>query len=94
MVHMMHSAESCPLFNDETKKNLKELSSKREEIAQKHEIKILTAVVSPLEHLILYVVDAPSQKAVERYLGEVGFAFFNNIEIRQVEFMEDVLKTL
>jgi hypothetical protein len=39
-------------------------------------------------------VEAPSHKAVERYLRDVGFSFYNHIEIREVEFMEDALKTL
>lgn len=93
-VHMMHSVESCPLYNAETKKKLRELSSKRDEVALKHQINILTAVFSQLEHLIIYVTEAPNHKAVERYLRDIGFAFYNNIEIREVEFMEDALKTL
>jgi hypothetical protein len=93
-VHMIHSVESCPIYNDDTKKKLRELSSKREEVALKHQINILTAVFSQLEHLIIYVIEAPNHKAVERYLRDIGFAFYNNIEIREVELMEEALKTL
>lgn len=93
-VHMQHAVESCPVYNHETKKKFKELSSKRGEAAQEHQINILAAVFSQLEHLIIYTVEAPSHKAVERYLRDVGFSFYNHIEIREVEFMEDALKTL
>jgi hypothetical protein len=31
---------------------------------------------------------------VERYLRDVGFSIYNKIEIREVEFLEDALKTL
>lgn len=93
-VHMTHSVESCPVYNEDTKKKLKELSSKRKEAALEHQINILTAVFSQLEHLIIYVMEAPSHKAVERYLREVGFSIYNKIEIREVEFVEDALKTL
>ncbi len=91
---MQHSVETCPVYNDETKKKLKELSSNRDEIAQKYQINIITSVFSQLEHLIVYVVEAPDHKSVERYLREIGFSFFNNILIREVEFMEDAFKTL
>lgn len=93
-VHMMHPTESCPIYNNATKKKLKSLSSKREEAALEHQINILTGVFSQLEHLIIYVLEAPSHKAVERYLRDVGFAFYNKIEIREVELIEDALKTL
>jgi hypothetical protein len=94
MAHMIHPAESCYIFSTENKKKLKELSSKREEIAKKHEIKVISAVYPPLEHEIFYVVEAPSFKNVERYLREVGFAFYNKIKIMHVEPMEEALERL
>lgn len=94
MAHMTHSAESCFIFNDMNKKKLKELSSKREELAKKHEIRVISAVYPPLEHEIFYVMEAPSFKNVERYLKEIGFAFYNKIKIRHVESMEEALNNL
>jgi hypothetical protein len=94
MVHMKHSVESCPVYNMDNKIMLRELSAIREEVALKHQINILTAVFSQLEHLILYVVEAPTHKAVERYIRDIGFAFYNKIEIKEVEPMEEALKTL
>jgi len=94
MAHMIHPSESCYIFSNENKKKLKALSSKREEIAKKHEIKVISAVYPPLEHEIFYVMEAPSFKNVERYLKEVGFAFYNKIKIRHVEPMEEALERL
>jgi len=94
MAHMTHSAEACYLFNDETRKILKEHSSKKEELAKKHEVKILIAVYPPLEHEIFYIMEAPSHKAVERYLKEMGFAHYNKIKIRYLESMETALENL
>ena len=94
MAHMTHQVESCYTVNEENKKKLKDLSSKREEIAKKHEIKVISAVYPPLEHEIFYVVEAPSFKNVERYLKEVGFAFYNKIKIKHVEPMEEALGRL
>lgn len=91
---MTHSAESCYLFNEENKKKLRELVNKREEAAEKHEVNVITAVYPPLEHEILYVMEAPSHKAVERYLKEIGFAFYNKIEIRYAEPVERIFEAL
>ena len=93
-VHMKHSVESCPVYNDDTKKKFRELSSKREEVALEYQINVITAVFSQLEHLIIYIVEAPNHKAVERFLRGIGYAFYNKIEIREVESIEDALKTL
>ncbi len=94
MAHMVHPAESCYVFNVENKKKLAELASKKEEIAKKHEIKVISAVYPPLEHEIFYVVEAPSFKNVERYLKDIGFAFYNKITIKHVEPMEEALGKL
>ncbi|MGB9936177.1 MAG: hypothetical protein ACPK7O_00510 [Methanobacterium sp.] len=88
MAHMTHSAGSCYLFNDETRKVLKERSGNKEEAAKKHDVKVLYAVYPPLEHEMFYLLEAPDYKAVERYLKEVGFAHYNKIKIRHVESME------
>jgi len=49
---------------------------------------------STLNHLIFYIGEAPSQAAVEDYFKEIGFAFWNNVEIRQVKLVEDVLRSI
>jgi hypothetical protein len=91
-VSMKHTPESCPMFNDAVKKKLKELVGKKEAVAKKHEVKVLSAYTSILDHLVFYIVDAPSQQAVENYFTEIGFAFWNTIEIRQARPVEDVIK--
>ena len=91
-VTMRHTPESCPMFNEDVKKKFKELVRKREQVAKKHEIKVLSAYTSIMDHLAFFVVEAPSQVAVENYFMEIGFAFWNNVEIRQVRPVEDVVK--
>ena len=93
-VNMKHTVESCAMFNAEVRKKFKEVVGKREEAAKKHGIKILSAWTSTLEHLIFYVVEAPSQTAVEDYFKEIGFAFWNTLEIRQVKAVEDVVRSV
>jgi hypothetical protein len=82
------------MFNSEVKKRFKEAVSKREEVAKKHGVKVVSAWTSVLEHLAFYIIEAPSQTAVEDYFKEIGFAFWNNVEIRQVRPVEDVIKSV
>lgn len=92
-VNMKHTPESCPMFNNDVKKKFKEVVGNREEVKKKLGIKAISAYTSPLSHLIFIIVDAPSQQAVESYLTESGFAFWNTVEIlTQVQPVEDVIK--
>lgn len=75
-------------------RRFKAFFGRREETTEKHGIKILSAWTSVLEHLIFYVVGAPSEQAVEGYFKETGFAFWNSIAIRQVTAVEDVVKSV
>lgn len=93
-VNMKHTVESCAMFNAEVRKKFKEAVGKREEIAKKHGVKISSAWTSTLDHLVFYIVEAPSQTAVEDYFKEIGFAFWNTVEIRQVKLVEDVVKSI
>ena len=93
-VNMKHTPESCAMFNEEVKKKFKEAVRKREEVGKKHEVKVLSATSPVLEHFIFYVVEAPSYLAVEDYFKEIGFAFWNDFRVRQVEQVEDVLKKI
>ena len=93
-VNSKHTPESCPMFNNDVKQKLKEMVGEREEVAKKHGIKIISAYTSILDHLIFHVVEAPSQQAVENYFIEIGFAFWNDIEIRQAKLVEDMIKRI
>ena len=96
-VNMKHTAESCPLFNAEVKKRFKEMLGKREEAwdrAKKHGVQVLSAWTSVLDHLIFYIVEASSQEAVEEYFKDIGFAFWNSIEIRQVKPADEIIKVI
>jgi hypothetical protein len=58
--------------------------AKREEAwdrAKKHGVQVLSAWASVLDHLVFYVVEASSQEDVEDYFRDIGFAFWNSIEI-------------
>jgi hypothetical protein len=57
-VNSKHTPESCPMFNNEVKQKFKEVIGKREEVAKKHGIKIISAYTSILDHLISHIVEA------------------------------------
>ena len=90
---MKHTPESCPIFNNDVKNKFKQAVVKREEVAKKLGIKVISAYTSTLSHLIFLILEAPTQQAVEGYLIESGMAFWNNVEIlTQVQLVEDVIK--
>ena len=88
-LNMTHAAVSCPIFNEEVRKKYREAIAKREEVARKHNVRVLVACVAVFEHIIFHVLEAPSQSAVEEYVREVGLAFYNNIQIREVQLLDE-----
>ncbi|MCJ7443512.1 MAG: hypothetical protein MUO26_03105 [Methanotrichaceae archaeon] len=93
-VNMKHTPESCPMFNEEVMKKLRGAISKREELAEKYGIKILSAYTSTIEHTIFYILEASSQQSVESYFVKIGMAFWNTVDISQVTPVEDVIKKI
>jgi hypothetical protein len=80
------------MFNEAVNQKFKALVGKREEIAKKYGIKILSAYTSVLDHLMFYAIEAPSQQAIENYFIDTGLAFWNDIEIRLVKPVSEVIK--
>jgi len=74
-VIVKHSGGSCPLL--------------KAEAAKKHGVNVLNAWSPSLEHQMFWIVEAPSQKAVEEYSTEIGFALLNKLEIQKVEIHEE-----
>jgi hypothetical protein len=62
-----------------------ELLEKREEAAKKLGVDVLNAWSPLLEHQMFWIVEAPSQKAVEEYFTVIGFPLWNKLEIQKVE---------
>ena len=62
--------------------------------AKKHGVHVLNAWASVMDHLVFHVVETSSQEAVEDYFKDIGFAFWNSIEIRQVRPAEDIIKAV
>jgi hypothetical protein len=91
-IEMSHASVSCPIFNADVGKKFKEGAAKREEAAKKYKVKVLASCVAVLEHWIFYLIEANSRSAVEDYLKETGWAFYNNVQIREVDTIEEATK--
>ena len=88
-VVMTHTAGSCPIFKAETMKKFKEFSENKEEAAKKHGVKVVSTWSPTREHQTFWIVEAPSQKAVEDYFKEIGFTFWNKFEIQKVKIIKE-----
>ena len=93
-VNVKHTPESCPRFNEEVRKKFKDAIMIRKDAGEKYGVNILSAYASTIEHKTFYIVEASSLKSVENYFIEIGFAFWNAIEISQVIPMEDVIRKI
>jgi hypothetical protein len=92
---MKHTPQFCPMFNNDVKNKFKEIIGKRDEVAKKLGVKVLSAYSPTVEHRIFFIVDAPSQQAVESYFWETGYLFWNAVEtLAQVQLLEDVIKRI
>jgi len=93
-VNMRHVPESCPMFNSTVRERTKKIVMNGGDVAKKHKIKIVSGVVSMLDHRIYFVIESESQSNVEEYLREIDYASWNIITIKQVRPIEEVLKQL
>ena len=87
-VLMTHTAGSCPLFKDETMTKFKERFKSKEEAAKKHGVTVVSTWSPTREHQTHWIIEAPSQKAVEDYFKEIGFTLWNKLEIQQVKIIK------
>ena len=82
---LRHPSISCPLIKDGDIKINQIKRGNEEEVDNKHKVKIRLA----LDHIIFYVVDAPSESAVTEYLREVGLSFYNDAQIREITLIRE-----
>ncbi len=92
-----HSAESCPMHNEKTKKALADLMAKTGRLTKKHGIKLVGSWTSMPEHLIVNVYDAPNMEALLKLAMEpeaMNWSAYNITETRPVMNTEEVMKLL
>ena len=86
---MTHTTGSCPMFKVETMDKFKEHFKGKEEAAEKHGVKIVSTWSPTREHQTFWIVEAPSQKAVEDYFKDIGFTLWNKLEIQKIKIIKE-----
>ena len=100
MIHFMslygifgiHSVESCPLNNVETRGLVIKMAEDLDKIADRNNIRIHNRYHSGLEHTFLWVVDAQSAHSVQSFMTESTWAKFNSIKIVPLAAYETLIE--
>lgn len=94
-VFAVHSPESCPLNNEQSKKIFKEMKSKIETNISRYNVKRVVAFyMSVLEHEWIIILEAENAHNIEELSIAVGISSFNTVKIVPLRFFDDVFKKL
>jgi translation initiation factor 6 (eIF-6) len=94
-VFAVHSPESCPLNNEQSKKIFKEMKSKIETNISRFKVKRVVAFyMSVLEHEWIIILEAENAHNIEELSIAVGISSFNTVKIVPLRFFDDVFKKL
>jgi len=92
-----HTAESCPMHNEKTKKLLMDLVGKMDKLAKKYKVKVVGNWVFPPDHTMVSVYDAPSMEVLLKFSMEpevTAWMSYNTTELKPVMTLEETLKFL
>ena len=93
-IYGSHTAEACPLFNEENRKLLLQVASTFEKDANAKGIKVLSMYHSGLEHTFEWIVEAPGAHAVQDLMVETKVAKFNTTKIVPLRTTENIVEYL
>jgi uncharacterized protein with GYD domain len=92
-----HTAESCPMHNEKTKKLATDLMNKMGPLTKKYGVKVVGSWVSYPEHFMIAVYDAPNTEAMLKLSMEpevMAFMGFNMTDMRPVMTLEEAMKLM
>ena len=92
-----HSPENCPSFNEKSKKAFINSFDRSEELAAKHNVKMVGSWTIPTEHIYYMVFDAPSLDAFNDFGMEpdiLAMAAFHTAEVKIVTNLKEKVKKL
>jgi len=92
-----HSPENCPLNNEKMKAMTLELPDKLGRLEKKHGVKRVGAWTVVPEHLLVWVYEAPSSEALQKFSMEpelLKWMAFNTSEIKLAMTLEESMKLL
>jgi hypothetical protein len=92
-----HSPENCPMNNEKMKKMMLELPDKIGGLEKKHGLKRVGVWTVIPEHLLVWVYEAPSSEALQKFSMEPAMAkwmAWNTSEIKLAMRLEETIKLL
>lgn len=97
LIMSRHSPESCPMFNEKSRKAYFEYAGKLPEFMQRHGVKLIGSWTAPTEHLNLMIFEAISSDVLTKVLMEpevMALSEFETYEIKRVLGMEEATEFL
>ena len=92
-VFAVHSPESCPINNENSKKIFMKLKENLDREMKKYEInKIVEFYMSVLEHEWIIVIDAVHAHDIEKLCIDVGISSLSTVKIVPLNLYSDTLK--
>ena len=91
-IYGTHTAETCPLFHEGNRKLLLEIAAGFEGMAAKHDIKLVSAWHSGLEHTFVWIVEAENAHSIQDLMVESGAGRFNSTTIVPMRTLENVVE--
>jgi hypothetical protein len=89
-----HSPESCPVNNEKSMKTWRAFEAKREQLMNKHGVKLIGAWHDIMNHRLIMVWDGSLEKLMELFMEPEMMAFgaFHNNEFVPVTTYEESVK--
>ncbi len=92
-VFAVHSPESCPINNEDSKKIFMKLGEKLETESKKFEnVKVNEFYMSVLEHEWIIIIDAINAHDIEKLCIDVGISSLSTVKIVPMNLYSDTLK--
>jgi hypothetical protein len=94
-IFAIHSPESCPLNNTESKEIFKEIYNKLQSNASKYNVQEISGFyMSVLEHEWFILVRSDDAHGIEQLCIDSGISTFNTVKIVPLTNYQDVLKRI
>ncbi len=91
-IYGSHTTEACPLFNEDNRKLLLQITEGFETTANEHGVKVINAYHSGLEHTFLWIVEAESAHSIQDLMVETKLAKFNATKIVPLRTLQNVVE--
>ncbi|WP_371504765.1 hypothetical protein [Nitrosopumilus adriaticus] len=92
-VSAIHSPESCPINNEDSKKIFMKLGEKLETESKKYDnVKVVEFYMSVLEHEWTIIIDAVNAHDIEKLCIDVGISSLSTVKIVPMNLYSDTLK--